>query len=98
TAEMIVNGTSMQELERIIREYGEEPKARAVAKAIIAARPITTTAKLAQVVRKAALRGGDIDSATRTFQALRIEVNSELDMLTAALPVLTKLLAPGGRL
>jgi 16S rRNA (cytosine1402-N4)-methyltransferase len=98
TAEMVVNRSSMPELERIIREYGEEPKARAVAKAIIAMRPITTTAKLAQVVRKAALGGGDIDPATRTFQAIRVEVNSELTQLADALPVLTKILAPGGRL
>lgn len=98
TAEMVVNDTSMQELERIIREYGEEPRSKAVAKAIIAARPITTTAKLAEVVRKVAARVGDIDPATRTFQALRIEVNSELEELAKALPVLIKLLAPGGRI
>lgn len=98
TAEMVVNTMGMRELERVIREYGEEPKARAVAKGIIAARPITTTAKLAEVVRKVAARVGDIDPATRTFQALRIEVNSELTQLAEALPVLTKILAPGGRI
>jgi 16S rRNA (cytosine1402-N4)-methyltransferase len=98
TARDVVNNTRLRELERIIRDFGEEPRARAVAKAIVAARPITSTAKLAQVVRKSALIGGDIDPATRTFQAIRIQVNAELTQLREALPVLTKLLAPGGRI
>jgi len=98
TAADVVNRYNQRELERIIREYGEEPKARAVARAIVDKRPFTTTAKLAQVVRRAALGGGDIDPATRTFQAIRIEVNSELEQLREALPVLTKILSPGGRI
>lgn len=98
TAADIVNHTPVQELERIIRVYGEEPKARAVARAIVQARPFDSTAKLAKIVRGSALRGGDIDAATRTFQAIRIAVNAELDQLQEALPVLTKLLVPGGRL
>jgi 16S rRNA (cytosine1402-N4)-methyltransferase len=98
TAAEVVNQTQVRELERIIREYGEEPKARAVAKAIVANRPFATTGELARVVRRAALREVDIDSATRTFQAIRIEVNAELQQLEEALPVLAKLLVPGGRL
>jgi 16S rRNA (cytosine1402-N4)-methyltransferase len=98
TAADVVNRYNQRELERIIREFGEEPKARAVAKAIVEKRPFATTAKLAQVVRRAALGGGDIDPATRTFQAIRIEVNSELDQLREALPILTKILSPGGRI
>ncbi|HUD11561.1 MAG TPA: 16S rRNA (cytosine(1402)-N(4))-methyltransferase RsmH [Candidatus Saccharimonadia bacterium] len=98
TAAHVVNGTPLRELERIIREYGEEPKYRLVARAIVSARPISTTAKLAEVVRRSALRTGDIDPVTRTFQAIRIEVNAELEQLKDALPVLTKLLAPGGRI
>jgi 16S rRNA (cytosine1402-N4)-methyltransferase len=98
TAADVVNGTRLLELERIIRDYGEEPKFRAVARAILSSRPIATTAKLAEVVRRAAVRTGDIDPATRTFQAIRIEVNAELDQLQSALPVLTKLLVPGGRI
>jgi 16S rRNA (cytosine1402-N4)-methyltransferase len=98
TAEMVVNRVPARELERIIREYGEEPRAWAVAQAIVAARPIKTTRELATAVRRAALHGGDIDPATRTFQAIRIEVNAELEQLREALPVLTKLLVPGGRL
>jgi 16S rRNA (cytosine1402-N4)-methyltransferase len=98
TAAEVVNHTHVRELERIIREYGEEPKARAVARVIVANRPFTSTGQLAKVVRRAALREVDIDNATRTFQAIRIEVNAELQQLEEALPVLAKLLVPGGRL
>ena len=98
TAETVVNRMKPKELERILREYGEEPRAKAVAQAIVRARPITTTAKLAEVVRRAAARSEDIDPATRTFQAVRIEVNQELQQLAQALPLLTRILAPGGRI
>jgi 16S rRNA (cytosine1402-N4)-methyltransferase len=98
TAETIVNRTSVADLARIIREYGEEPRAWAVARAIEAARPLHTTADLARVVRKAAVSTGDIDPATRTFQAIRISVNGELDQLREALPVLCTLLRPHGRI
>lgn len=97
TAAEVVNRMSEKDLERIIRTYGEEPKARAVAKAIVASRPLETTGDLAKIVRAVALRG-DIDAATRTFQAIRIEVNGELRQLESALPKLTKLLSSGGRL
>ncbi len=97
TAADVVNTRPTRELERIIREYGEEPRARAVARAIVAERPFATTGQLAGVVRKAAASTTGIDAATRTFQGLRIEVNAELELLQSALPVLTKLLAPGGR-
>jgi 16S rRNA (cytosine1402-N4)-methyltransferase len=98
TAADVVNGYRATELERIIRDYGEEPKARAVARAIVAGRPFATTTELARAVRPAAVRTTDIDAATRTFQAIRIEVNRELDQLREALPLLVRLLAPGGRL
>jgi 16S rRNA (cytosine1402-N4)-methyltransferase len=97
TAADVVNHLSQRDLERIIRDYGEEPKARAVSIAIVANRPFTTTKELARVVRKYAVHG-DIDAATRTFQAIRIEVNSELEQLQEALPVLVSLLSPHGRL
>jgi 16S rRNA (cytosine1402-N4)-methyltransferase len=98
TAADVANKSSQLELERIIRDFGEEPKARAVARAIVSARPLNTTAQLATVIRRAAVRTGDIDPATRTFQAIRIEVNSELEQLREALPLLAKLLVPGGRM
>ncbi len=97
TAADVVNRSSERVLEKIIREYGEEPKARAVAKAIVAGRPFASTGELARVVRSVALKG-DIDAATRTFQAIRIEVNGELSQLSEVLPILTKLLSLGGRL
>jgi 16S rRNA (cytosine1402-N4)-methyltransferase len=98
TAADIVNRTNLRDLERIIREYGEEPRARAVAKAIVAARPLYTTQQLARIVRRYAVASSDIDGATRTFQAIRIEVNSELQQLKDALPILVRLLSPGGRI
>jgi 16S rRNA (cytosine1402-N4)-methyltransferase len=98
TAADIVNRRSQRELERIIREYGEEPKWRGVARALVQARPLHTTTELAAVVRRAAATAGDVDAATRTFQALRIEVNDELGQLRAALPKLAGRLSTGGRL
>lgn len=97
TAADIVNRVPERDLERLIRDYGEEPKARAVARAIVAARPLHTTHELARLVRGSALGGGDIDPATRTFQAIRIAVNSELDQLREALPLFVKLLSLGGK-
>lgn len=98
TAAEVVNNYRPEELERVIREYGEEPRWRAVARAIVEARPFATTVQLAQAVRPAAVATRGIDPATRTFQAIRIEVNHELDQLREALPVLESLLNPGGRL
>jgi 16S rRNA (cytosine1402-N4)-methyltransferase len=98
TAGEVVNHMSASQLERIIRQYGEEPRAKAVARAIEAARPIATTSELAKIVRRVAASVTDIDPATRTFQAIRIEVNSELEQLKSALPVLTNILSPGGRI
>lgn len=98
TAADIINRSSVQDLARIIREYGEEPRAWPVARAIEAARPLHTTSELARVVRSSALIGGDIDPATRTFQAIRIAVNSELEQLREALPLLCTLLRPHGRI
>ncbi len=95
----LVNELSEQDLAEIIREYGEEPRARTIARRIIQERPIETTAELAGVVARAlrARRGG-IHPATRTFQALRIAVNGELDNLRAVLPQAIEALQPGGRL
>lgn len=98
TAAQVVNEWSQPELERVLQEYGEEPKARAVARAIVAGRPYTATTQLAAVVRRAAYHTSKIDPATRTFQALRIAVNDELDQLAQVLPLMVQLLVPGGRL
>ncbi|HSA60522.1 MAG TPA: 16S rRNA (cytosine(1402)-N(4))-methyltransferase RsmH [bacterium] len=93
---------SEKELERVLKEYGEERFARRIARRILEARrrqPIETTAALAGIVSRAVPRGaGRIHPATRTFQALRIAVNGELDRLDALLHRAPAALAPGGRL
>ncbi len=94
----LVNSLGEDELANIIWRYGEEPKARPIARAIVRARPIATADQLAEVIARAAGRRGRIHPATRTFQALRIAVNRELESLEQALPQAVRLLAPGGRL
>jgi 16S rRNA (cytosine1402-N4)-methyltransferase len=102
TAADIVNSWSEADIANAIYEFGEEPKSRRIARAIVDARksaPILTTEALADIVRKAlGGRAGPKDPATRTFQALRIVVNDELGELTAALRAAERLLKPGGRL
>jgi 16S rRNA (cytosine1402-N4)-methyltransferase len=98
TAAHLVNESSEQELREIIATYGEEPKARAVARAIVDHRPVRTTLELADIVTHAVGRRGRLHPATRTFQALRIAVNAELDGLRAVLPQTLDVLAKGGRL
>jgi 16S rRNA (cytosine1402-N4)-methyltransferase len=97
----LVNAAPEEELARILFEYGEERRSRRVASAIVRARqrgPITTTEELAGIVVSAVggRRGGP-HPARRTFQALRIAVNRELEELTASLPRAVRVLAPGGR-
>lgn len=99
TAATIVNTWKQEDLANVIYEYGEERRSRAVARAIVAARPITSTKQLADVVRGVVHKGASkIDPATRTFQAIRIAVNNELDQLAKSLPLLVQLLSEGGRL
>ncbi|MEO5612025.1 MAG: 16S rRNA (cytosine(1402)-N(4))-methyltransferase RsmH [Sphingomicrobium sp.] len=100
TAAEFLNQADEAEIARILKEYGEEPRARAVARAIAAARPIERTAELAAIVRRAAgFRPGQrTDPATRTFQAIRIHLNAELDELEAGLAAAERALKPGGRL
>lgn len=98
TAADIVNRWPLERLGALIRDLGEEPKWRAVARAIGEGRPLTTTTQLAAAVRRAAAGTKDVDPATRTFQALRIAVNGELEQLQEALPLLSEILAPGGRM
>lgn len=98
TAATIVNTYPVAELERIIHQYGEEPRARTIAQAIAQARPLDSTQALADVIRSVMPRGSKIHPATKAFQALRIAVNDELELLKASLPLWMNLLAPGGRL
>ncbi|HEV7536606.1 MAG TPA: 16S rRNA (cytosine(1402)-N(4))-methyltransferase RsmH [Acidimicrobiia bacterium] len=101
SARDVVNDYEEAELARVIARYGEERFARAIARAIVAHRPLSTTAELAGVVRQAipapARRTGP-HPARRTFQAIRIEVNAELEHLGGGLDAAFGALAPGGRL
>jgi 16S rRNA (cytosine1402-N4)-methyltransferase len=102
TAADLLATLSEHELARMLWQYGEEPRARAIARAIVRARerqPLGTARAVAELVAKVSgYRGGRTHPATRTFQALRIAVNDELEALKAALPQAVELLAPGGRL
>ncbi len=102
TAADLVNELSADELADIFYHYGEERRSRPLARAIVAARaqmPILTTGQLAAIVRRVVPRGaGRINPATRTFQALRIAVNRELEGLERTLPQALDLLQAGGRL
>jgi len=99
TAAEVVNDWAERELADLVAEYGEEPAARRVARGIVAARPLATTADLARVVRGVLGRGRPgLHPATRTFQAIRIAVNDELAGLDRFLADGWQLLRPGGRL
>jgi 16S rRNA (cytosine1402-N4)-methyltransferase len=98
TAATLVNRLSPEEMTALLYRYGEERHARRIAEAIVAARPLHTTKELAVVVEQVAGQRGRIHPATRTFQALRIAVNEEMDALEAALPQAVEILAVGGRL
>ena len=103
TAADLVNTASREELARILREYGEEPYAWAIAGRVVQRReetPFATTLQLADAIASAlppAVRRKDKNPARRSFQALRIAVNSELDVLSQGMDEIFDLLAPGGR-
>lgn len=97
----VVNEYSQQELERVIRDYGEERWAKRIAQFIVNSRPIETTGQLVDVIKKAipaAARREGPHPAKRTFQAIRIEVNQELSLLSKAIEDAVDVLKPGGRL
>ena len=98
TAADLVNELPEEALADIIWRYGDERRSRQIARAICRDRPFSTTLELAETVRRAAGRAGRIHPATRTFQALRIAVNRELEAIEATLPLAVKALAGGGRL
>ena len=101
TAETLLNRLPEAELARILREYGDEPHARRIARAIVRGRPLRTTGDLVSAVKRAVPRRAwprRLHVATRTFQAIRMAVNDEPGALRAALPAAAGLLDPGGRL
>jgi 16S rRNA (cytosine1402-N4)-methyltransferase len=100
SAAHVVNTWSEADLARLFADNGEGRFARRIARSVVAARPITTTDGLAEIVRSAlpaAVRRQGGHPARRVFQAVRVAVNDELDVLTDALPVAIDMLAPGGR-
>jgi 16S rRNA (cytosine1402-N4)-methyltransferase len=100
SAAEFVNESSETEIADVIYRYGEEHRSRRIAREIVAARPIETTAQLAAIVRKSVgyKQGAPKDPATRTFQAIRIHINRELDELMGGLEAAERLLKPGGKL
>ncbi len=101
TAARIVNEYDVAEIQRILREYGEERWAHRIAQFIVARRPLRTTRDLAQAVEAAIPRRAwprDINVATRSFQGLRIAVNAELDQIEQGLTAALQILNPGGRM
>ena len=98
TAATVVNTLPEQELADIIKTYGEERRSSDIARSIVANRPLSTTIQLASVVAKTVGRRGKIHPATKTFQALRIFVNQELERLKGALRQAVNVLEAGGRL
>jgi 16S rRNA (cytosine1402-N4)-methyltransferase len=107
TAAQIVNEWSEAELAQVLYRYGEEPASRRIARAIVRARPVGGTRDLAAVIEKtlgwrrspgSSTGRGPRHSATQAFQALRIAVNGELDLVQETLPLAVQALAPGGRL
>ena len=107
TAEQVVNQADEEDLANLIYEFGEERRSRRIARAIVRARPLSTTAELARVISAVAppIKGEKIHPATRTFQALRIRVNDELGEIQSLLQSVSgnisgsagSLLKPGGR-
>lgn len=94
----LVDRWDAEDLARVLYEMGEEPRARRIAAAIVAARPVGTTARLADVVRAAVPVKDEAKSVARVFQGLRIAVNGELAALDAVLEAAARRIRPGGRL
>src|SRR5436309_12220374 len=100
TAAEFLNSADEADIARVLRDYGEEPRARAIARAVVAQRPVERTSPLAAIVRRVTgfRQGQKSDPATRTFQAIRIHLNAELEELEQGLEAAERALKPGGRL
>ncbi len=101
TAADLVNKWPEEEIARVIFEFGEEKRSRRIAAAIVKQRdskPFTTTLELASCIEKAIGRNSKIHPATRTFQAIRMAINEELESLSSVLSSASQILKPGGRL
>ncbi len=101
TAADLVNGWDEDEIARVIYEFGEEPRSRKIASAIVRqrdSRKFTTTLELASCIEQAIGRSGRTHPATRSFQAIRMAINEELESLSSILTSASRILKPGGRL
>lgn len=98
SADTVVNHWPEAEIADILHRYGQEPKSRKIAQAIVAARPLSNTEELAAVVKKAWPGYSRVHPATRTFQAIRMAVNDETNQLVQSLPLWLQMLKPDGRL
>jgi len=98
SAELVLNTYGEEELADILHQYGEEPKARAIARRIVAKRPLHTTKELADLASSVWPGRSKQHPAIRTFQAIRIAVNDEIEQLKAAMPEWISMLKPGGRI
>ena len=94
----VVNDYDEEELARVLRDRGEEKFARKIAHNIIAARPVSTTGELAEIVKRSVPKTGDAHPEKRTFQAVRIETNRELDIIEPTIEKAAEMLNPGGRI
>ncbi len=98
TAADVVNEYDLHRLVKILSQYGEEPRSKKVARSLVEARPVHTTTELANVLRQAVPQRDEAKTVARVFQAIRIEVNGELDEIKDALPLAEQRLAIGGRI
>ncbi len=93
-----LNESSVGEIVRVLRQYGEEPRARAIATAIVDVRPLTSTSDLTRIIEQLVAPPKRSKTLARVFQAIRIQVNGEIEALEEALMTFTRLIRPGGRM
>lgn len=98
SARDLLNQLDESDLSRLLHQFGEEPRARRIARAIVHARPLNSTSDLADIVRECVPRTDETKSLARVFQAIRIAVNDELGALRMVLEAATRVVRPGGRL
>ncbi|MBQ4562135.1 MAG: 16S rRNA (cytosine(1402)-N(4))-methyltransferase RsmH [Clostridia bacterium] len=94
----VVNDYSEEELTRVLRDWGEEKFARKIARNIVASRPVSTTGELVEIVKRSVPKSNDPHPEKRSFQAVRIETNRELDIIEPTIEAAVRMLNPGGRI
>ncbi len=94
----VVNDYDEEELTRVLRDWGEEKFARKIARNIVSSRPVSTTAELAEIIKRSVPKSGDAHPEKRSFQAIRIETNRELDIIAPTIETAVEMLNSGGRI